>query len=660
MERSKKKQQRDPKPQFLVSAADIEDKFQQAVAFHQAGQLSQAEKICKQILTYNSQNAEVFHFLGIIACQVGKYPVAVDLITQAIEIDSKQPPFYYSLANALREQGKLEKATEAYQQVIQIQPNHADAYNNLGTVFINQDRIDDAIEAYQQAIRIQPNQGEAYYNLGNAFHSQERMEEAIEAYQKAIQIQPNQGEAYNNLGIVFTNQGRIDDAIEAYQQAIRIQPNQGEAYYNLGNAFHSQERMEEAIEAYQKAIQIQPNRVEAYNNLGVVLIDQEKLEESVQIYQKTLEIQPNYADAYNNLGNALREQGKLEESIRIFQKATHLQPNHAEAHNNLAMMLLLKGNFENGWKQYEWRCQCDNFPFEKRDFPQPFWEGTDLNDKSILVWTEQGIGDEIMFTSILPDLLNMNANIIVESDRRMVSLFQRSFPKIQFIPRQNPPNSQLLNTTIDYQVPIGSLGKWLRRDENSFILNRNTYLCACPKKTSRKRKEYQELANGKILIGISWKSTGINQRHTYTKKKKSTPLEYWQPLLAQRNCYFINLQYGNVKQELNEFQKHTDLKIYQDEEIDSLSSLDDFAAQISALDLVISTSNTTVHLAGALGKQVWTLLPHIPDWRWTLEREDTLWYPRMRLFRQHRIGDWSKAFQQVKLALEQHPTNKNT
>ncbi|HIN28389.1 TPA: tetratricopeptide repeat protein [Candidatus Poribacteria bacterium] len=592
MERSKKKQQRDPKPQFLVSAADIEDKFQQAVAFHQAGQLSQAEKICKQILTYNSQNAEVFHFLGIIACQVGKYPVAVDLITQAIEIDSKQPPFYYSLANALREQGKLEKATEAYQQVIQIQPNHADAYNNLGTVFINQDRI--------------------------------------------------------------------DDAIEAYQQAIRIQPNQGEAYYNLGNAFHSQERMEEAIEAYQKAIQIQPNRVEAYNNLGVVLIDQEKLEESVQIYQKTLEIQPNYADAYNNLGNALREQGKLEESIRIFQKATHLQPNHAEAHNNLAMMLLLKGNFENGWKQYEWRCQCDNFPFEKRDFPQPFWEGTDLNDKSILVWTEQGIGDEIMFTSILPDLLNMNANIIVESDRRMVSLFQRSFPKIQFIPRQNPPNSQLLNTTIDYQVPIGSLGKWLRRDENSFILNRNTYLCACPKKTSRKRKEYQELANGKILIGISWKSTGINQRHTYTKKKKSTPLEYWQPLLAQRNCYFINLQYGNVKQELNEFQKHTDLKIYQDEEIDSLSSLDDFAAQISALDLVISTSNTTVHLAGALGKQVWTLLPHIPDWRWTLEREDTLWYPRMRLFRQHRIGDWSKAFQQVKLALEQHPTNKNT
>ena len=592
MERSKKKQQRDPKPQFLVSAADIEDKFQQAVAFHQAGQLSQAEKICKQILTYNAQNAEVFHFLGIIACQVGKYPVAVDLITQAIEIDSKQPPFYYSLANALREQGKLEKATEAYQQVIQIQPNHADAYNNLGTMFINQDRI--------------------------------------------------------------------DDAIEAYQQAIRIQPNQGEAYYNLGNAFHSQERMEEAIEAYQKAIQIQPNRVEAYNNLGVVLIDQEKLEESVQIYQKTLEIQPNYADAYNNLGNALREQGKLEESIRIFQKATHLQPNHAEAHNNLAMMLLLKGNFENGWKQYEWRCQCDNFPLEKRDFPQPFWEGTDLNDKSILVWTEQGIGDEIMFTSILPDLLNMNANIIVESDRRMVSLFQRSFPKIQFIPRQNPPNSQLLNTTIDYQVPIGSLGKWLRIDENSFILNRNTYLCACPKKTSRKRKEYQELANGKILIGISWKSTGINQRHTYTKKKKSTPLEYWQPLLAQRNCFFINLQYGNVKQELNEFQKHTDLKIYQDEEIDSLSSLDDFAAQISALDLVISTSNTTVHLAGALGKQVWTLLPHIPDWRWTLEREDTLWYPRMRLFRQHRIGDWSKAFQQVKLALEQHPTNKNT
>ena len=588
----RKKQQRDFAPQFPVSAVDIDEKFQQAVAFHQAGQLAQAERMCKQILRYNSQNAEAFHFLGIIACQTGKYPVAVDLIIHAIEIDSKQSPFYYSLANALREQGKFMEAIEAYQQAIRIQPNHADAYNNLGTIFINQNRI--------------------------------------------------------------------DDAIEAYQQAIQIQPNQGEAYYNLGNALHRQEKLEEAIEAYQQAIRIQPNYVDAYNNLGVVLIDHEKLEESVQIYQKTLEIQPNYADAYNNLGNALREQGKLEESIRIFQKAIYIQPNYAEAHNNLAMTLLLKGDFKNGWKQYEWRRQCDNFPFEKRDFPQPFWEGTDPKDKSILVWTEQGIGDEIMFSSILPDLLNRNANVIVESDTRMVSLFQRSFPKIRFIPRQNPPNSQLLNTTVDYQTPIGSLGKWFRTDKNSFILNRNTYLRACPKKTSEIRKKYQELAKEKILIGISWKSTGINQRQTYSKKKKSTLLEHWQPVLAQRNYYFINLQYGNVKQELNEFQKHNNLKIHQDEEIDSLSSLDDFAAQISALDLVISTSNTTVHLAGALGKQVWTLLPHIPDWRWTLEREDTLWYPKMRLFRQHRIGDWSDVFQQVKLALEQYPTNKNT
>ena len=262
--------------------------------------------------------------------------------------------------------------------------------------------------------------------------------EAIEAYQQAIRIQPNHADAYNKLGTDLINQNRIDDAIDAYQQAIQIQPNQGEAYYNLGNALHRQEKLEEAIEAYQQAIQIQPNYVDAYNNLGVVLIDHEKLRESVQIYQKTLEIQPNYADAYNNLGNALREQGKLEESIRIFQKATYIQPNHAEAHNNLAMTLLLKGDFKNGWKQYEWRRQCDNFPFEKRDFSQPFWEGTDPKAKSILVWTEQGIGDEIMFSSILPDLLNRNANVIVESDTRMVSLFQRSFPKTRFIPRQKP------------------------------------------------------------------------------------------------------------------------------------------------------------------------------------------------------------------------------
>ena len=213
-----------------------------------------------------------------------------------------------------------------------------------------------------------------------------------------------------------------------------------------------------------------------------------------------------------------------------------------------------------------------------------------------------------------------------------------------------------MDKNIDYQIPMGSLGQWLRTSEDSFKESKQTYLTACADKSAKIRERYQKLADGKLLVGISWKSTGINQRQALLK---STILEDWTSVLLQQDCYFINLQYGDVTEELEQFHLQTNLMIYQDEEIDSLRNLDDFAAQTSALDLVISTSNTTVHMAGALGKQVWTLLPYIPDWRWMLDREDTPWYPSMRLFRQNETGDWSGVFSQVRSELEQYMVEWN-
>ena len=490
-------------------------------------------------------------------------------------------------------------------------------------MFIDQGRIDDAIETYQQAIRIQPDHGEAYYNLGNAFHSQTRLEEAVQSYHQAIQIQPNRLEAYNNLGVALIDQGKL----------------------------------EESIQIYQKTLEIQPNCADAYNNLGNVLQEQGRLKESIQAYQKTLEIQPNCADAYSNLGIALKEQGRLKESIRAYQKAIYIQAGSAAAHNNLGQILLLLGDFHEGWREYEWRLKCDDINSEKRTFPQPSWDGTNLDDKTILIWAEQGIGDEIMFTSILPNLSQMTEKIIIECDQRLTPLFQRSFPQIQFFSRANPPHPRLLDKNIDYQMPIGGLGQWFRTNEKSFLSGQDSYLHACPKKVLQMKRKYQQLADGKLLVGISWKSTGINQRRA---SLKSTVLKDWTSILSGKNCFFMSLQYGDVKAEINTFINQTEIPIYQDKEIDSFQSLDDFAAQVAALDLVISIDNTTVHMAGALGEKVWTLLPYIPDWRWMLEREDTPWYPSMRLFRQSETGDWSRVFAQVRSALEQYIEHSTT
>ena len=568
---------------------DIEKRLDQAVAFHQAGQLSKAERLYQQVLADNPRNADALHLLGVVAYQVGRHEIAVNLITHAIEID----------------------------------PQQVEAYNNLGIVFKEQKKLEKSIQTYHKAIEINPDHAEAHYNLGNAYQEQGKSEKSIQAYHKAIKIQPDYAEVYNNLGIVFKEQGKLEKSIQAYHKAIEIKPNYAEAYNNLGNAYQEQGKSEKSIQAYHKAI----------------------------------EIKPNYMQVYNNMGNAYQEQGELELAIQAYHKAIKIQPNFAEAHNNLGQILLLLGNFHQGWEEYEWRWQCRNSPAGERNFPQPLWNGSNLHGKSILVWTEQGIGDEIMFANLLDSLKKIGTNIIVECEKRLVPFFQRSFPEIQFAPRENPPNSRLLNSDIDYQIPIGSLGQWLRTDEDSFKQNRQSYLTTCAEQSEQIQKRYKSLADDNILVGISWKSIGIKQRQTLSK---STALKDWTSILSQRGCHFINLQYGDTEPELEQFQAVTGLRIYHDQEIDPLQNLDDFAAQVSALDLVISTSNTTAHIAGALGKRVWTLLPYMPDWRWMLNRNDTLWYSCMRLFRQHTIGDWNDVFQRVGLALEQYVINDKT
>ena len=517
--------------------------------------------------------------------------------------------------------------------------------------FYQAGQLQQAEQICQQILRDFPQHANALHLLGIIAYQVEGYQIATDLISQAIEIDSNQSSFFYNLGNILKEQGRLEESIEVYQQAIHIQPDRADAYYNLGLVLQEQGRLKESMNAYQQAIHIQPQFAEAYSNLGMVLQEQGRLEESIEVYQQAIHIQPQFADIYSNLGVVLKEQGRLEESIEAYHQAIHIQSDHADAHENLSIISLLKGNLLQGWKEYEWRWKCSNFPSEKRNFPQPYWDGTNLNGKSILIWAEQGIGDEIMFTGILPTLSQMTEKIVIECSLRLVPLFQRSFPQIQFFFQDNPPNLQLLNPDIDYQISMGSLGQWLRTDEDSFKESKKPYLIACANRSAKIKKRYQKLADGRMLVGISWQSTGISQRRALLK---STILEDWTSILSQQDCYFINLQYGDMKEELEQFQQQTNLMIYQDEEIDSLRNLDDFAAQVSALDLVISTSNTTVHMAGALGKQVWTLLPYIPDWRWMLEREDTPWYPSMRLFRQSETRTWSGVFDQVRLVLEQY------
>ena len=606
--------QNDRRPEKDPNQVDVESDLQRAIGFHQTGKLQQAELICQQILQIHPQHFTALHLLGVIAYQVENFEIAVDLIQQAVKVDPNQSSCFFSLGLTLKKQGRLEEAINAYYKVLEIEPKNADAYNNLGNI------------------------------LGLSG----QLEEAVDTYRKALEINPDDIRTYNNLSVVFQKQGKLAEAIDTYYKILEIDPTDVGVCRSLGMLLTEQGKLEEAIEAYYKVLEIDSTDARIYNNLGILLKEQGKFKEAIDAYCKALEIFPGYAEAYNNLGNVLQLQGNFEDAVVVYKKALEINSQFSEAHKNLGMLLLLTGELERGWEKYEWRWKCHDFPSENRNFPQPLWDGTGLSDKSVLVWTEQGVGDEIMFANMLDTLSWMAAEIITECEERLVPLFQRSFPKIQFVSREQKPNPILLNKDIDYQVPIGSLAQWLRKNESQFP-KKGSYLSASSEKVSQLRDKYKGLTDDRFLVGISWKS--INHG---IEKEKSTILENWTPILSQPDCFFVNLQYGDIKQEIGEYYSSTGILIYTDQEINPLTNLDNFAAQISALDLVISISNTTVHISGALGKKVWTLLPYVPDWRWMLKREDTPWYPTMKLFRQSQMNDWRDVFQRVSLALKLH------
>ena len=509
---------------------------------------------------------------------------------------------------------------------------------------------------YQQILQVNPENAEVLHLLGTIAHQIEKYDLSINLINQAIEIDPNQSSFFNNLGLTLQKRGRFEEAVQAYKQAIDLNSDSSESYYNLGITLNDQGKLEEAIQAYKNVLKINPNYLEACNSLGIAFKDLGRLEESVQAYQDAIRINSNHGPTHNNLGNVLRDQGKLEEAIQAYQQAIEINPKFPEAHHNLGTSLFLAGDFKNCWKHYEWRWKCPNtqLSLKERHLPQTRWEGSGLTDTSILVWAEQGVGDQITFASMFPDLLQAGARVTVECEQRLIPLFKRSFPEIQFYPQENLPHTQLFDTNINYQVPMGNLGRWFRTDRDSFTRNKQSYLTACPKETKKRRRKYKELSNGRMLVGVSWKSAGPDQSWS---ESRSIPLnDYWISVLSNKDCYFINLQYGDVKQELELLKSETGLTVYSDQDICTFENLDGFAAQVSALDLVISIDNTTAHIAGALGQEVWTLLPHIPYWRWLQDVEDTLWYKNMRLFRQDRIGDWSKVFQQVSMSLQQNIT----
>ena len=525
--------------------------------------------------------------------------------------------------------GQLEQAKRKYQEILDTNPQHADSSHLLGLVEYQYGNYVKAIEHIQQAVLISPEQPVFLNNLGNVLKEIGELDRSVQAYQQALEVAPDDAEIHNNLGVTLKEMGELDRSVQAYQQALEINPQYAEAHNNLGNVLKEMDRLDESVHAYQQALKINPQFVEGYYNIGVFFQEQRKVKESAQAYQKAIQIQPNYVEAHINLGVVLREQVRLKESIQAHQKAIQIQPDYEEAHINLAITFLLQGQLTAGWREFEWRRS------RKRDFKRPLWDGTPLNGKSILIYAEQGFGDTIQFVRYIDLLPDANTIIIVVCQPELKTLF-KSINRIDTLVTKGEdiPDS-------DVHVPLLSL-PYMFNTTLDTIPARIPYLYLNPEADS----VFHLGDSHDLKIGIVWagRPTHANDNN------RSIDLKWFKCLLDIRNCEFLSLQVGERREDIKQHGCHHTIK-------DLGEQFTDFhhtASAILQLDLVISVDTAVAHLAGALGKAVWTLLPFVPDWRWMLDRSDSPWYPSMTLFRQKETGDWRPVFEQLRLALTRY------
>jgi len=428
--------------------------------------------------------------------------------------------------------------------------------------------------------------------------------------------------------------GHLAEAERIYQQILAVDSRQPDSLHLLGMIAFQGGRQQAAIEMIRSAIAINRKVAAYHSNLGTVLQAGGRLDEAAACYERALILDPNSAEVHTNLGNIFQAQNKLDAAMASQERALTLNPELAEAHYNLGQVQLLKEDFKYGWQNLEWRWRTKDHETPMRAYTQPLWRGEKLTRGRVLIWREQGVGDEIMFAGLIPDVMRTGNACVLDCDDRLRNLFGRSFPGVDVV------SGDAAGLQIAAHLPIGNLPGLFRTNAAAFAATTSPYLVADPVERNRFRARY---ADGRRLIGLAWYTK--NQK---TGRDRCIDLSLLAPLFARSDIRWVSLQYGNHDALDNDVQGGA---VFIDRSVDQFSNIDRFAAQVAAMDLVITIDNSTAHLAGALGIPTWVLLPFSRDWRWLQAREDSPWYPSIRLFRQPEPGDWQSVMQNVRSAL---------
>jgi tetratricopeptide (TPR) repeat protein len=544
--------------------------------------------------------------------------------------------------------GQAQAALRFYDEALRHDPDLIAALRGRCQVFQALDKPAEVVAACERTLILAPDDAGLHYSRAVGLRRLGRMAQAEEGFRHALALKPGDGASLGGLASVLEAQGHLAEARAAYEQALQQNPADADSLNNLGNLLNRMGDGAGALDFLQRAIAARPGFAEALNNLGTVLAAGGDLPAGLTRYREALAIRPGFLPALVNMGAALGDAGQPRQAVEAYDRAIALEPENATAHWNRGLARLLLGDFAGGWQDYAYRWQTSDFRSRRRGLPQALWRGEPLAGKRILLWAEQGIGDEIMFLGLLPELMAAGAGLALECDRRLIPLLRHSMPGIETIPRSEQPEPRTSSADFHFQAPTGDLLARLRPNPAS-IEPLGGYLKADGACVAELRRRY--LAKGhQRLIGLSWHSANAS-----AGKRRSIPAAQLTPFLDLPGWGVVDLQYGNRHEDRSLLERLVGREMIFDSTIDAMTDLDGWAAQIASVDVVVSIDNTAVHLAAALGKPVMLLLPTAPDWRWFASGDRARWYSNTRLLRQTEAGDWRGPIAQALSLLSQWP-----
>lgn len=562
----------------------------------------------------HSLDAAIWSDLGVAYTQRNLYALAKDCFHKSLRLNPHRGETYFNLGNLEQDAGNIEDSINIYEQCVNLLPNFSRAWLNYGNALRISARYQSAEAAYLTAIKTDISNVTAAVNLGNLLLANGEIQSAITRYEQALRQDHKSVSARVGLGSALCQCKNYDEAKTVLHDALKIDNNSAEAHCNLGHLYLSTSEPKTALIHLERAIAIRPNFPEAISNIGLAKRDLGDVDGAIQSFRLAVSLKKDFTPALSNLAVTLKSTGKLKEALAVYREAMASDPTDPIPAYNASLILLQVGEFHYGWNLYENRWKSPNFDSQPIRTEKPLWTGQNTN-KVVFFWPEQGIGDEVMFGALFEQACQAAPNSIFALDRRLVPIFRRSFPNLNFVEKEIGISS----AAFDYHFPIGSLPRLFCNSIKDFQRIRGRYLFADPSSVAELKSKFH--VHNKKICGISWKSS--NKK---SGRDRSMALFNLLNIVSHPNTMFVNLQYGDCTDELAEATQ-VGYEILNFKEIDNFNNIDGLCTLISCCDYIVSIDNSTVHLSGALGVPTSVLLPRDCDWRWTHGREKSLWYP---------------------------------